>query len=151
MTDNTKNAVEIITDGACSGNPGPGGWGLILRWRGEEKEFFGSAADTTNNRMEMQAVIEGLERLKRPCNVTVTTDSTYVQQGMTKWLAGWKAKDYRVKGGGFRKNHDLWQRLDELANKHNITWNWVRGHDGHVDNERADALATKGSAAAARK
>jgi len=149
MTNVAKNRVELITDGACSGNPGPGGWGVILRWRGEEKEFYGGAAETTNNRMEMQAVIEGLSRLKRPCQVTITTDSKYVADGMTKWLDGWKAKDYRVKGGALRKNHDLWKRLDELARPHDITWNWVKGHAGHADNERADQLATRGSAEAA--
>ena len=137
-------SVELFTDGACSGNPGPGGWGLILRWRDEEKELFGGEPETTNNRMELLAVIEGLKALKKPCNVTVYTDSQYVQKGMTEWLAGWKAKDFKVKGGGYRVNHDLWRELDALAGKHAVTWQWVKGHSGHPENERADALARQG-------
>ena len=142
MASNTQ--VELFTDGACSGNPGPGGWGLILRWKGEEKEVFGGVPDTTNNRMELQAVIEGLRALKKPCRVTIYTDSQYVQKGMTEWLAGWKAKDFKVKGGGYRANHDLWRELDELAASHEIDWRWVKGHAGHPENERADELARRG-------
>ncbi len=142
MVSNTR--VELFTDGACSGNPGPGGWGLILRWKGEEKELFGGVPDTTNNRMELQAVIEGLRALKKPCRVTIYTDSQYVQKSMTEWLAGWKAKDFKVKGGGYRANHDLWRELDDLAAKHEIDWRWVRGHSGHPENERADELARRG-------
>lgn len=140
----TKTDVELFTDGACSGNPGPGGWGVLLRWRGEEKEFFGGALDTTNNRMEMQAVIQGLRALKKRCRVTIYTDSQYVQKGMTQWLAGWKAKDFKVKGGGYRVNHDLWRELDGLAQSHDVSWQWVKGHAGHAENERADALAQQG-------
>ncbi len=134
----------MFTDGACSGNPGPGGWGVLLRWRGVEKEMSGGAAETTNNRMELTAVIEGLRALKGPSSVALYTDSQYVQKGMTEWLATWKAKDYRVKGGGLRKNHDLWRQLDDLARRHRIRWHWVRGHAGHPGNERADALARRG-------
>ena len=137
--------VELFTDGACSGNPGPGGWGVILRWRNTEKELFGGEPSTTNNRMELLAVIEGLRALKKPCRVAVYTDSQYVQKGMTQWLEGWKARDFRVKGGGYRPNHDLWRVLDDLAATHDIVWYWVKGHAGHVENERADALARQGA------
>ncbi len=143
MTDQTSQ-VEIFTDGACSGNPGPGGWGVILRWRGEEKELYGGEPETTNNRMELQAVIEGLKALKKPCTVSVYTDSQYVQKGMTEWLEGWKAKDYKVKGGGYRVNHDLWRELDQLNGKYDISWRWIKGHAGHPENERADQLARQG-------
>ena len=136
--------VELFTDGACSGNPGPGGWGVILRWRNTEKELFGGEPSTTNNRMELLAVIEGLRALKKPCRVAVYTDSQYVQKGMTQWLEGWKERDFRVKGGGYRPNHDLWRVLDDLAAIHDIVWYWVKGHAGHVENERADALARQG-------
>ncbi len=142
MVSNTQ--VELFTDGACSGNPGPGGWGLILRWKGEERELFGGVPDTTNNRMELQAVIEGLRALKKSCRVTIYTDSQYVQKGMTEWLAGWKAKDFKVKGGGYRANHELWRELDDLAATHEIDWRWVKGHAGHPENERADELARRG-------
>ena len=138
------NRVELYTDGACSGNPGPGGWGVILRWKGIEKELSGGVARTTNNRMELMAVIEGLRALKRPLSVAVYTDSQYVQRGMTQWLAAWKAKDYRVKGGGLRPNHDLWRKLDALATKHDVRWHWVKGHSGHPENQRADKLARDG-------
>ena len=137
--------VELFTDGACSGNPGPGGWGVILRWRNTEKELFGGEPSTTNNRMELLAVIEGLRALKKPCRVAVYTDSQYVQKGMTQWLEGWKERDFRVKGGGYRPNHDLWRVLDDLAAIHDIVWYWVKGHAGHVENERADALARQGA------
>lgn len=141
--------VELFTDGACSGNPGPGGWGAILRFNGHEKELSGGEPATTNNRMEMMAVIEGLKALTRPCRVAVYTDSTYVQKGMTEWLAGWKAKDFKVKGGGYRVNHELWRELDEMARKHDVSWHWVKGHAGHPENERADELARNGAKAAA--
>lgn len=136
--------VELFTDGACSGNPGPGGWGVILRWRDTKRELFGGEPSTTNNRMELLAVIEGLRALKKPCRVDVYTDSQYVQKGMTQWLEGWKAKDFRVKGGGYRPNHDLWRALDALAVTHDVGWHWVKGHAGHAENERADALARQG-------
>jgi len=138
------NRVELFTDGACSGNPGPGGWGAILRWGGIEKELLGGELGTTNNRMELKAVIEGLTALKKTSRVTVYTDSQYVQKGMTQWLSNWKAKDFRVKGGGYRVNHDLWRELDALAQTHEIDWRWVKGHAGHPENERADALARQG-------
>ncbi len=136
--------VELYTDGACSGNPGPGGWGVLLRWGDHEREIFGGEAETTNNRMELAAVIQGLGVLKKTCAVTVYTDSQYVQKGMSQWLEGWKAKDFRVKGGGLRPNHDLWRELDALNQKHRVEWRWVRGHAGHVENERADLLARRG-------
>lgn len=133
--------VEIFTDGACSGNPGPGGWGTILRAKGLEKELSGGEKMTTNNRMEMMAVIAGLEALKRPCHVTITTDSQYVMKGMTEWLQGWKAKNWRTAARQPVKNADLWQRMDAAAQQHKVSWQWVRGHDGHPENERADQLA----------
>jgi ribonuclease HI len=140
--DPNDNFVELFTDGACSGNPGPGGWGAILRWRGQERELSGGEPATTNNRMELEGVIRGLEALKKRSHVIVYTDSQYVQRGMSEWLKGWKAKDFKVKGGGYRPNHDLWRKLDALAQMHDIKWRWVRGHSGHPENERADKLAT---------
>ena len=134
-----KSVVEIYTDGACSGNPGPGGWGAILRYGGHEKELSGGEADTTNNRMELLAAIRALESLKRSCRVEVYTDSTYVQKGVTEWLKGWKAKGWPAR----IKNQDLWQELDKMLEKHEVTFHWVRGHDGHPENERADELARK--------
>jgi ribonuclease HI len=148
---NNDNSVELFTDGACSGNPGPGGWGAILRWRGQEKELSGGDPATTNNRMELEAVIQGLESLKKPTRVIVYTDSQYVQRGMSEWLKGWKAKDFKVKGGGYRPNHDLWRKLDLLAKTHDIAWRWVRGHSGHPENERADKLATDAAKEARRR
>jgi ribonuclease HI len=133
--------VEIFTDGACSGNPGPGGWGAILRARGTEKELSGSEKQTTNNRMEMMAVIAALEALKRPCRVTITTDSQYVMKGMTEWLPGWKAKNWKTAARKPVKNAELWQRLDKAIAPHEVKWEWVRGHNGHPENERADQLA----------
>ena len=144
MIIDTKESVKIFTDGACSGNPGPGGWGVILRWREQERELYGGEKNTTNNRMEAIAVIKGLKALKKSSIVTVYTDSTYVQKGMTQWLEGWKIKNYKVKGGGLRTNHDLWRELDILNQKHKINWQWVKGHAGHPENERADALARQG-------
>lgn len=141
-----KIKVELFTDGACSGNPGPGGWGAILRWRGVEKELFGGAADTTNNRMEMTAVIEGLKALKRPCQVTIYTDSQYVLKGVTEWLSGWKARGWKTADKKPVKNIDLWQILDEKIANHAIEWCWVKGHAGHPENERADQLARDGVA-----
>jgi len=135
--------VEIFTDGACSGNPGPGGWGAILRTRDTEKELSGSEKQTTNNRMEMMAVIAALEALKRPCHVTITTDSQYVLKGMTEWLAGWKAKNWKTAAKKPVKNVELWQRLDKAISQHEVKWEWVRGHQGHVENERADQLAVQ--------
>jgi len=129
--------VEIFTDGACSGNPGPGGWGALLRYNGVEKEISGGELETTNNRMEMMAVIQGLAALKKPSTVTLYTDSQYVQRGVTEWMAGWKAKGWPAR----IKNQDLWLRIDSLLSKHDVTFHWVRGHDGHAEQERVDKLA----------
>ena len=134
-------AVEIWTDGACSGNPGPGGWGAILRFNGTEKELSGAEAQTTNNRMELMAAIAALEALTRPCAVTLTTDSQYVKDGLTKWIHGWKRNGWKTADKKPVKNEDLWKRLDAAAAKHKVTWEWVKGHAGHPENERADALA----------
>lgn len=134
--------VEIYTDGACRGNPGPGGWGVLLRYQAKEKTLSGSVAHTTNNRMELQAAIEALLALKRACIVNLYTDSNYLRQGMTTWLDGWKQKGWKNSKKEPVKNADLWQQLDELAQKHTIHWHWVKGHAGHPENERADALAT---------
>ncbi|HEC75576.1 MAG TPA: ribonuclease HI [Methylophaga aminisulfidivorans] len=133
--------VELFTDGACSGNPGPGGWGAILRSKGQERELSGSQKNTTNNQMEMMAVIAGLEALSRPCQVTITTDSQYVMKGMTEWLEGWKARNWRTAAKKPVKNVELWQRMDKAIRQHQVTWQWVRGHQGHIENERADQLA----------
>lgn len=133
--------VDIFTDGACSGNPGPGGWGTILRSKGTEKELSGGEKDTTNNRMEMMAVIAGLEALQRQCNVKITTDSQYVMKGMMEWLPSWKKRNWMTAGKKPVKNVDLWQRLEKAAEGHKLEWEWVRGHQGHVENERADQLA----------
>jgi len=133
-----KPHIEIFTDGACSGNPGPGGWGAILRWNGHEKEISGGEALTTNNRMEMMAAIAALESLTKPAQVDLYTDSTYLQKGVNEWMAGWKAKGWPSKV----KNQDLWQRIDTLIQTHSVTFHWVKGHAGHPENERADKLAT---------
>nr|BAL52924.1 ribonuclease H [uncultured beta proteobacterium] len=135
------DSVIIYTDGACSGNPGPGGWGAVLRWRGRERQLSGSEAHTTNNRMELQAVIAALEALKRPVPVTIYTDSQYVQKGVTEWLPRWKARQWRTASGHAVANRDLWERLDDLATQLPITWCWVKGHDGVAGNELADRLA----------
>lgn len=135
--------VEIYTDGACRGNPGPGGWGAILRFNGTEKELYGGEPQTTNNRMELLAAINALEALKRPCRVRLTTDSKYVQQGISEWLPNWKRRNWKTAGRQPVKNVDLWQRLDALAAPHNIDWHWVKGHAGHPENERADQLANR--------
>lgn len=137
--DNTR--VEIFCDGACSGNPGPGGYGAILRCGGSEKEISGGAPDTTNNRMEMTAVIEALRQLKRPCRVIITTDSQYVVKGMTEWIAGWQRKGWRNSKKEPVLNRDLWEMLLEESKRHTIDWKWVRGHAGHAENERCDQLA----------
>ena len=144
------NHVEMYTDGACKGNPGPGGWGAVLMSAGTEKELFGGELGTTNNRMELTAVIEGLAALKRPCRVTIYVDSEYVLKGITEWLAGWKARGWRTAARQPVKNVDLWQRLDALVNAggHDIEWRWVRGHSGDAGNERADVLANRGVATA---
>jgi ribonuclease HI len=138
------NMVEIYTDGACSGNPGPGGWGVVLRYRGTEKELYGGEPDTTNNRMELTAAIEALGALKRPSCVRLHTDSTYLRNGITQWIANWKANGWRTKARKPVANVDLWQTLDELAAKHEIAWLWVKAHNGDEGNERADTLAQLG-------
>ena len=136
--------IQIFTDGACRGNPGPGGWGVILRSGSHEKELFGGEQSTTNNRMELRAAIEGLAALKRSSRVTVTTDSQYVRQGITQWIEGWKRNRWRTSAKKPVKNQDLWQLLDELTSRHEVTWEWVKGHSGHPDNEHADDLANRG-------
>jgi ribonuclease HI len=137
----SDNIIEIFTDGACSGNPGPGGWGAILRWRGTEKEMSGGEASTTNNRMELMAAIAALEALKRPSKIVLYTDSTYVMDGITKWIHGWKRNGWKTAAKKPVKNAELWQRLDEARKQHEIDWQWVKGHAGHPENERADQLA----------
>jgi len=136
--------VVVYTDGACSGNPGPGGWGAILIWGGQEKELCGGEAPTTNNRMELMAAIQALEALKRPCKVELHTDSQYVKNGITEWIRGWKARGWKTADKKPVKNDDLWKRLDEARLRHDVAWRWVKGHSGHVMNDRADALARKG-------
>ena len=136
--------IQIFTGDACRGNPGPGGWGVILRSGSHEKELFGGEQSTTNNRMELRAAIEGLAALKRPSRVTVTTDSQYVRQGITQWIEGWKRNQWRTSAKKPVKNQDLWQLLDQLTSRHEVTWEWVKGHSGHPDNELADALANRG-------
>jgi ribonuclease HI len=140
------NPIEIYTDGACKGNPGPGGWGVLLKAGGTEKELCGGEPSTTNNRMELMAVIQALSALKRPCEVTLFLDSQYVLKGITEWLPGWKAKGWRTASKQPVKNVELWQQLDALVQQggHRIDWRWVRGHNGDPGNERADALANRG-------
>ena len=140
-TISTGKSVEIFTDGACSGNPGPGGWGAILRWDGQERELSGGEAETTNNRMELTAAIEALRALKRAVRVDLHTDSTYVKDGITKWIHGWKAKGWKTAAKKPVKNQDLWRALDEALADHEVEWHWVKGHSGHPENDRADALA----------
>lgn len=135
------NDVEIFTDGACSGNPGPGGWGAILNAKGVEKEISGGEKETTNNRMEMMAVIAALEALTQPYNVKIVTDSQYVMKGMLEWLPSWKKRNWKTAANKPVKNVDLWQRMEKAAQQHELEWQWVRGHQGHPGNERADALA----------
>lgn len=136
--------VEIFSDGACRGNPGPGGWGALLRHKGREKTLSGAEPQTTNNRMELMAAIRALESLKRPCRVELTTDSQYVRKGITEWLPNWKRRGWKTADRKPVKNAELWRALDEATQRHRITWHWVRGHAGHEGNERADALANRG-------
>ena len=136
--------IEIFTDGACRGNPGPGGWGAILRSGGHEKELYGGEADTTNNRMEMMAVIEAVKSVKQPASLSITTDSKYVLQGMQEWLVQWKKRGWKTSSKKPVKNVDLWQQLDSLLQNHQVKWTWVKGHAGHAENERADDLANIG-------
>jgi ribonuclease HI len=136
--------VEIFTDGACRGNPGPGGWGALLRFNSNEKTLYGGEPETTNNRMELTAAIEGLKALKQKCQVDLTTDSQYVRKGITQWLANWKRNGWRTASKTPVKNADLWRALDELSQQHQISWHWVKGHAGHRENEIADQLANRG-------
>ncbi len=136
--------VEAFTDGACRGNPGPGGWGVLLRYGDHEKELYGGEAETTNNRMELMAAIKALESLNRDCKVRLTTDSQYVRQGITDWIDNWKKRGWKTAAKKPVKNQDLWQRLDEARQTHDVEWHWVRGHSGHPENERADELANRG-------
>ena len=136
--------VEIFTDGACRGNPGPGGWGVLMRSGRHEKHLFGGERETTNNRMELMAAIQGLEALKKRCRVVLTTDSVYVQKGISEWLANWKRRGWKTASKKPVKNVDLWQRLDEATQRHEVEWHWVKGHSGHAENELADQLANKG-------
>lgn len=140
----SKDIIDIYSDGACKGNPGPGGWGALLVAGEKRREICGGEPDTTNNRMEMTAVIRALEQLKKPSHVRVHTDSQYVQKGINEWLAGWKRRNWRTAAGQAVKNQDLWRELDQLNALHTIEWHWVRGHNGHPENERADALANQG-------
>jgi ribonuclease HI len=148
IADEAVHTVEIFTDGACKGNPGPGGWGTILRYGSREKELHGGEPETTNNRMELMAAIQGLESLTRPSAVHLYTDSVYLINGITKWVAGWKRNGWKTKDKKPVKNVDLWTRLEEATTKHHVTWQWVKGHAGHPENERADELACLGAAEA---
>jgi ribonuclease HI len=143
-TEEQNNAVELFTDGACSGNPGPGGWGVIIRWRDHEKELCGGAAETTNNRMELMAAIQGLEALKRGVTAVLYTDSKYLQDGITRWINRWKRNGWKTSAKKPVKNVDLWQRLDKAIERHRVEWRWVKGHSGHPENDRADELARRG-------
>jgi ribonuclease HI len=136
-------SVEAWTDGACRGNPGPGGWGVLLRYKGKEKTLYGAERETTNNRMELMAAIQALESLTRQCKVQLTTDSQYVQKGITEWLPNWKRRGWKTAAKKPVKNVDLWQRLDKAVAEHDVEWHWVRGHSGHPENELADALANQ--------
>ena len=136
--------VQLFTDGACKGNPGPGGWGAILRFNSHEKELFGGEPETTNNRMELMAVIQGLRALKRRCSVEITTDSQYVKNGITQWIHNWKRNGWKTAAKKPVKNEDLWRQLDDAVASHDVRWHWVKGHSGHAENERADRLANKG-------
>ena len=139
-----EKTVYLFTDGACKGNPGAGGWGVLLRYGGHEKELFGGEAQTTNNRMELTAVLSGLKTLNRPCDVVICTDSQYVKNGMESWIHNWKKNGWTTAGRQPVKNADLWQQLDEQVARHRVRWQWVKGHAGHAENERADALANRG-------
>lgn len=136
--------IEIFTDGACRGNPGPGGWGALLRYGEHERELFGGEPDTTNNRMELMAAIRALETLREPCDVDLTTDSEYVRKGISEWLPAWKARNWKTSDRKPVKNADLWQQLEAAAARHTVRWHWVKGHSGHDENERADQLANLG-------
>lgn len=136
--------VEIFSDGACRGNPGPGGWGAVLRWNGHEKSLFGGEPETTNNRMELMGAIRALESLNRRCRVVITTDSQYVRKGMMEWMPSWKARGWKTAARKPVKNADLWKRLDAAVARHDVQWHWVRGHSGHEGNEAADRLANRG-------
>lgn len=139
-------SIEIFTDGACKGNPGPGGWGALLRYEGKEKSLYGGEPNTTNNRMELTAAIEALRALKEPCEVALTTDSQYVRQGITEWIINWKKRGWRTASKEPVKNVDLWQALDEQCQRHRVKWHWIKGHSGHRENEIADELANRGIA-----
>jgi ribonuclease HI len=139
-----SDVVEIFTDGACSGNPGPGGWGALLRWNGKERELWGGEADTTNNRMELMAAIRAFEALKKPVTARITTDSVYVKDGITQWIHGWKRNGWRTSSKQPVKNADLWQRLEAVMAQHTVEWRWVKGHSGNAENERVDGLARRG-------
>ncbi|AQS42091.1 MAG: Ribonuclease H [Candidatus Tokpelaia hoelldobleri] len=143
--------ITVYTDGACSGNPGPGGWGVLLLYNGHEREMYGGEAKTTNNRMELMAAIAALETLKEPCEIDLYTDSTYVRDGISKWIYGWKKNDWRRADKKPVKNLELWQRLDEARSRHKVEWRWVKGHAGHPGNERVDVLARQGAEEAAAK
>ncbi len=137
----SKDFVEIFTDGSCKGNPGPGGWAALLKFKGHQKELSGAEPHTTNNRMEMTAAIMALEALKRPCRVRLMTDSEYLKKGITEWLQNWKKRNWLTSNKTPVKNEDLWRRLDQAANRHEVTWEWVKGHNGHLENELVDQLA----------
>lgn len=139
-----SNVIEAFTDGACRGNPGPGGWGVLLRYNGHEKRLFGGEAETTNNRMELMAVIKALESLNKQCKVKVTSDSQYVLKGINEWMDNWKKRGWKTAAKKPVKNVDLWQRLDKARENHNVEWVWVKGHSGHIENEIADELANQG-------
>ena len=145
-----EKTVYLFTDGACKGNPGAGGWGVLLRYGTHEKELFGGEAQTTNNRMELTAVLFGLKTLNRPCDVVICTDSQYVKNGMESWIHNWKKNGWKTAGRQLVKNADLWQQLDEQVARHRVRWQWVKGHAGHAENERADALANRGAEQALR-
>jgi ribonuclease HI len=144
MAQTSNQKVEIYTDGACRGNPGPGGWGVMLKFNGTVKELFGGEAQTTNNRMELMAAIQGMEALTKPCSVVITTDSQYVMKGITEWMDNWKRRGWKTSNKKPVKNVDLWQRLSAALVAHQVNWQWVRGHTGHPENERADELANRG-------
>jgi ribonuclease HI len=143
VAETERETVSAFTDGACRGNPGPGGWGALLRFRGRERELRGAEPETTNNRMELMAAIRALETLTRPCSVDLTTDSTYVRDGITRWLPGWKQRGWRTAAKKPVKNRDLWERLELALAPHEVRWHWVKGHSGHAENERADTLANE--------
>lgn len=140
----SDDIVEVFTDGACKGNPGPGGWGALLKFKGAERELWGGEANTTNNRMELMAAIQALAALKRPCQIRLTTDSEYVMKGITQWLVNWKKRGWQTAAKLPVKNAELWQALDAQVQRHQVEWRWVRGHTGHPENERADQLANRG-------